>query len=283
VTRPGDLVELLRLPATLTVPGDTLTGAAAAGFPHGHRTGWLSAASVCLYWSGMALNDWADRHLDAVERPERPIPSGRVSPSRALGLAAALTAAGLAAAARGGGRDALAMALPLAATVWSYDLVLKPTRCGPPAMALARALDVLLGAGGTAARRAIPQAAAIGAHTLALTVLSRREVHGDPGGAATRTAPAVSAVLAALIAAGSSRPAGAVTAAVYAGAVLPAQLRAGRDRGPEAIRRAVGVSIIGIVSLQSSLLAGTGRTALAVAVGAMLPIGRAAARRTAVT
>ncbi|WP_375373510.1 UbiA family prenyltransferase, partial [Micromonospora sp. ATA51] len=46
----------------------------------------LAGASVLLYWAGMAANDWADRHLDAVERPERPIPSGRVSPPAALGL-----------------------------------------------------------------------------------------------------------------------------------------------------------------------------------------------------
>jgi 4-hydroxybenzoate polyprenyltransferase len=31
----------------------------------------------------MAANDWADRKLDASERPERPIPSGRISPGTA--------------------------------------------------------------------------------------------------------------------------------------------------------------------------------------------------------
>ena len=45
----------------------------------------LAAPRCCLYWAGMAANDWADRELDAVERPERPIPSGRVAPRHALG------------------------------------------------------------------------------------------------------------------------------------------------------------------------------------------------------
>ncbi|MEK8227549.1 UbiA family prenyltransferase [Oerskovia sp. M15] len=51
----------------------------------------------------MALNDYADRELDAVERPERPLPSGRVSPEQALGVATGLTAAGLVLAGAGEG------------------------------------------------------------------------------------------------------------------------------------------------------------------------------------
>ncbi len=74
------LVELVRAPAALTVPGDAVAGAAASGWPFGgRRTLALTGASVCIYWAGMALNDYADRHLDAIERPERPIPSGRIS------------------------------------------------------------------------------------------------------------------------------------------------------------------------------------------------------------
>ena len=75
-----DLAELVRAPAALSVPGDVVAGAAAAGAPLRHAPG-LAGASVLLYWAGMAANDWADRALDAVERPERPIPSGRIPPA----------------------------------------------------------------------------------------------------------------------------------------------------------------------------------------------------------
>ncbi|MEV4021174.1 UbiA family prenyltransferase, partial [Nonomuraea angiospora] len=85
------LLELVRAPAALTVPGDVLAGATAAGTVRWPRAVGLAASSVCLYWAGMALNDYADRALDAVERPERPIPSGRVRPGAALALACALT------------------------------------------------------------------------------------------------------------------------------------------------------------------------------------------------
>ena len=50
----------------------------------------LAGPIVC----GMSqvANDWCDRHVDAINEPDRPIPSGRVSPGLALGLALAMSA-----------------------------------------------------------------------------------------------------------------------------------------------------------------------------------------------
>ncbi|WJV45210.1 UbiA family prenyltransferase [Streptomyces flavofungini] len=141
--------ELLRLPALFTVPGDALAGAAATGLRPGRGTFLAIGSSLCLYEAGMALNDWADRDEDAVDRPHRPIPSGRVTPTAAFTAAVALTAGGLALASRAG-RPALATATALAGTVWAYDLGLKRTSAGPVAMAAARGLDLLLGATATA-------------------------------------------------------------------------------------------------------------------------------------
>ncbi|WBB66993.1 SCO3242 family prenyltransferase [Micromonospora sp. WMMD812] len=173
----ADLAELVRAPAALSVPGDVVAGAAAAGALD-RRTPALAGASVLLYWAGMAANDWADRRLDAVERPERPIPSGRVQPAAAVGLAAGLTAAGLGLAAAAGGRRAAAVAVPLAAAVWGYDLRAKNTAAGPAVMAACRGLDVLLGATGGRLARALPAALTVAAHTWTVTALSRREVSG---------------------------------------------------------------------------------------------------------
>ncbi|MFJ8542589.1 SCO3242 family prenyltransferase [Streptomyces sp. NPDC093586] len=175
----GAWAELLRLPALFTVPGDALAGAAAVGARPGPRTLLAIGSSLCLYEAGMALNDWADRAEDAGERPHRPIPSGRIRPAAALAAAGALTGAGLALAA-GAGRPALAVAAPLAVTVWAYDLALKHTPAGPAAMAAARGLDLLLGAAATGGgtRAALPSAALLGTHTLAVTAVSRRETTG---------------------------------------------------------------------------------------------------------
>ncbi|MEU9568769.1 SCO3242 family prenyltransferase [Streptomyces massasporeus] len=171
--------ELLRLPALFSVPGDALAGAAATGAAPNSRTLLAIGSSLCLYEAGMALNDWADRDVDAVERPHRPLPSGRIRPAAALTAACALTGAGLALAARAG-RPALVVAAPLAATVWAYDLGLKHTSAGPVAMGTARGLDLLLGAAATSGgtRPALPSAALLGTHTLAVTTVSRQEAQG---------------------------------------------------------------------------------------------------------
>ncbi len=142
----GDLAELVRAPAAMTVPGDCLVGRRPPARPA--RGGWLMpASSTCLYWSGMAFNDWCDREVDADERPERPIPSGRVSPpATALAVAAGLGVAGVAISAAVGGRRGPRVSLPLAALICAYDGVAKDSPAGPLVMASTRCLDVLLGA-----------------------------------------------------------------------------------------------------------------------------------------
>jgi 4-hydroxybenzoate polyprenyltransferase len=279
--RPGAVARLLRLPAVLTVPGDTLAGAAAAGWPLGRRTAALPLASALLYTGGMALNDWADRDLDAVERPERPIPSGEIRPGQALAIGAGLVAGGVAVAALAGGRPALRIALPLAATVWAYDVVLKPTPLGPVAMAAARGLDVLLGAAG--ARRAWPSALAVSAHALATTVLSRDEVTGAAG-AAPRAA--LGTTLALTVAVGTDprrAPATLALAGMYAAAVARPQWAAVRNPDAAHVRRAVGASVLGTVPLQAALLARGRSVRLAAAVALLAPLARAASRRVSPT
>lgn len=226
--------ELLRIPAVFTVPGDALAGAAAAGVAPRGRTALAVGASLCLYEAGMALNDWADRDEDAVERPHRPLPSGRIRPEAALAAAGVLTAAGLALAARAG-RGAFAVAVPLAASVWAYDLKLKHTEAGPAAMAAARSLDLLLGAAAAAGsvRPALAPAAVLGGHTYAVTVVSRRETEGGST-AAPLAALAATGLLSAALA---RRPAAAAGDASGRGA-RRGWLAAGDDLGRRARRDA---------------------------------------------
>ncbi|GAB2679103.1 UbiA family prenyltransferase [Saccharopolyspora gloriosae] len=254
--RLATLISLTRAPAALTVLGDTAVGAAAAGRRLGGRRALLPAASVALYWAGMALNDWADRELDAVERPERPIPSGQVGAGAAAGVAALLAGCGVAAGAAAGTAEA-GLVAGLAAAVVGYDVVFKDGAAGPAAMAACRGLDVLLGAGG--ARAAWPAAAVLAAHTCSVTALSRGEVRGaDP-----RTAAAALATTAlAAVAAASGRCAShrhrvaAVTAAgLYAAQVGAAQLRAYRSPDARTVRAATRDGIHGMVALQLALTA----------------------------
>lgn len=293
------LVELVRAPAALTVPGDVLTGAAAAGRPLGPAVLGTAASSVCLYWAGMALNDYADRYLDAVERPERPIPSGALSARTALGAACALTLAGLGAAAAVNGRRGLATAVPLAAAVWGYDLAGKRTPAGPAAMAAARALDVLAGAGPAGAVRAFPAAAAIGLHTAATTRLSRHET--EPGPAMPRALPpAVLAVSGALGAAAVRRARGrdrargvrrvsfatsvaVPSALLYTAGCVRAQLAVLEDPSAANVRRAVAAGIHALLPLQAALTAAAGRPGPALPLAAAYPLVRRLGRKVTPT
>ncbi|MCB7136311.1 SCO3242 family prenyltransferase [Cellulosimicrobium marinum] len=285
-----DHLDLVRAPAALSVLGDTLAGAAAAGHRVTSRRALLPLASACLYAGGMALNDYADRHLDAVERPERPIPSGRVSEQRALQVATGLTAAGLGLAAAGGGRRALVVAVPLAACVWTYDTVAKDSVAGPVVMAACRGLDVLLGAGVGHLRAALPAATALAVHTGGVTALSRGEVHGTTtpvaaavagGTVAVAASAAGPVVAAALRGAGSARRgsragavAGVVAAVAYAATCLPRQVDAAITPSADNARTATRSGIHAMVPLQAALAARHGHVASAVALAGVAVAGR---------
>nr|WP_026246751.1 UbiA family prenyltransferase [Streptomyces sp. SID8379] len=312
------VAELVRAPAALTVPGDVFAGALAVGRPAGGRTLLLAASSVSLYWAGMALNDWADRDEDTVERPERPIPSGRIAPGTALALAAGLTATGLGLGALAGGRRVLLRrTLPLAAAVWAYDLALKHTPFGPAAMAAARALDVLHGTGPAPAGPALRAAATVAGHTLAVTRLSRHEVTGEPGREPVVSLAATAAVTAtvgaaavhghlvrrtgATLPAPAPRPRPADTATLltpsattatlatltallgYAVTCSRPQWTVVRHPDPERVRAAVGAGIHALLPLQAALVARAGAPRLAVLLGAALPQAARLARKVSPT
>ena len=76
-------LELCRLPNVFTALADPLAGALLAGasWKNGPGLVLLMLASGCLYTGGIVLNDWHDIEKDRVERPDRPLPSGRVSGS----------------------------------------------------------------------------------------------------------------------------------------------------------------------------------------------------------
>jgi 4-hydroxybenzoate polyprenyltransferase len=138
----------------------------------------LLGASSALYLAGMAFNDFFDRRIDAVERPRRPIPSGRVSPRAALFVGLALFGAGLSCALAAGDR-ALAMAGLLVVLILAYDGLLKQTVVGPLAMGSCRVLNVLLGASGATlsswADPTLTVAFAMGIYVAGITWFARQE------------------------------------------------------------------------------------------------------------
>lgn len=152
-----------------------------------HVLAALIAASTLLYLAGMVLNDVYDVELDAVERPERPIPSGRISRSAAAPVGWALLAAGVGCAWTA--TWITAHVIPgligslLAAAVVQYNRELKTTAIGPLIMGLCRTLNVLLGVSVASDLAehgiAVAYAAGMGLYTIGVTKLAQTETTGS--------------------------------------------------------------------------------------------------------
>lgn len=280
-------VELLRPANVVTAIADVLAGFAIAGLRHPDALPWLILSSCCLYAGGVVLNDVFDRDLDRIERPERPIPSGRVSTPRAAVLGGGLLAAGVvsgAVASLAAGGIALAIAL----LVLLYDAWGKrQAPIAPLNMALCRALNLMLGVAAVPA--ALPEAWPIGAVPLlyiyAVTVLSRGEVHGGSARAASSAliilVTAIGALLLVVIPTGEN--AAAVLAAAVVWRVVPAFVAARRQPAPATIRAAVRRGILSLILVDAAIAAGFAGPLYAVVILVTGLVAGWLARRFAVT
>ena len=149
------LLELIRLPNVFTVVADIMMGYLLVhpNLQPTPRFACLLAASICLYWAGMVLNDVFDVAQDTAERPERPIPSGRISLGTARVFGWALLFAGVGLGHLAGRLEPIAelpwrsgaIALFIAACVVLYDGVFKRSQLGPLFMGACRTGNILLG------------------------------------------------------------------------------------------------------------------------------------------
>ena len=144
-------LELLRLPNVFTAAADVMMGflVVQGTFQDYSTLARLVLTSCCLYLMGMVFNDLYDRQIDAKERPERPIPSGRVSLGVARLTGVVLLCIGLVLPMQVSWQHGLympfAVAWGLALLVILYDKWLKHTMLGPVAMGGCRFLNVFLG------------------------------------------------------------------------------------------------------------------------------------------
>jgi 4-hydroxybenzoate polyprenyltransferase len=138
-------LELGRVSNLPTVWTNVMAGVALTGAP----IRAASVAALCLslslfYTGGMFLNDAFDREIDARERPERPIPSGRVTALEVFTAGFGQLAAGLAVLCAHAAVAAptvwapLISGLVLAGLIVAYDVNHKKNRLSPVVMGLCR-------------------------------------------------------------------------------------------------------------------------------------------------
>jgi 4-hydroxybenzoate polyprenyltransferase len=173
---------------------------------------WLLVSSACLYTAGMVWNDVFDRDVDREERPNRPIPSGRISVRAASILGSLLLVGGVVAAALAGTQSLLVAAI-LVACILAYDGLVKSTPVGPLFMGGCRFLNVMLGASaaGTSgdfaaaaelvwAKPQLLVAAALGIYIAGVTWFAREEADISRRGPLGRAIAVINLGLAGLIA-----------------------------------------------------------------------------------
>jgi 4-hydroxybenzoate polyprenyltransferase len=286
------LLPYLRLvrAGTLFSPGcDVAAGLCVLGLPWSADAGRAVLASILLYAAGMVWNDIADRHEDAGQRPERPLPSGEIGLPAAVAFATALLGAAVALSPCRLHHGILAL------LVLAYDFVLKRAPLpGAVAMAALRALNLMTAAALSAAPAAawlpglaqplLIAAICYGVYILAVTVLGIFEDAPQVGAravVAVQAAPPIAALLALLSVQGGLWPAPAL-------AIAPILWFARQNRGvatwdQRAIRRSMTFLLLGTMLFTALLCLAAGRPVDGLAIAACVVPARWIARRISLT
>lgn len=290
--RPANIVTAFAdiLAGYAAVGGILIFGGALPGFsPDPAGLGFLLLSTFGLYGGGVVFNDLFDADLDAEERPERPIPSGRVSWTGAFLLGSVLLLAGISFAFQVHFMSGV-LAFGIAVFALIYDKWAKHSNLwGPLFMGSCRGGNLLLGASILPAL--LPQIWFIGlipiAYIAAVTLVSQGEVHGG-----SRTTGFAALGLIALVVLGlgmlSAVPGYTLLEALpflllLGGMVLPPFYKAARKPEPGNIRSAIKKGVLSLIILNSTLAAGFSGVGFGILVLALLPVSLLFSKLFAVT
>lgn len=257
-------LQLGRVSNLPTVWTNVLAGAVLSGGSFTPRTlAGLCLALSLFYTGGMYLNDAFDRHIDARERPERPIPAGVVGARRVFGIGYGLLLAGGATVfwlGRGDWLPAVAGG-GLAGTIVLYDAWHKGNPLGPVLMGLCRVWIYLIAGlvvAATLTAEVWAGAAVLFAYLIGLTMWAKQErglprgtfgavallivplIYGLPTLAITPVGTATSLGFLAVVAYAVTRPDRAVASLIAGISLVDALLIAGHGSPGLAIVAAVG-------------------------------------------
>jgi 4-hydroxybenzoate polyprenyltransferase len=249
----------------------------------------LILATTGLYGGGVVFNDICDAALDAVERPERPIPDGRVSLTGAIALGTALLLVGIIAAAMVSNLSAI-LASIVAVTALLYDKYGKHhTFLGPLNMGVCRSANLLLGVS------AIPEAVSDRwylavipvVYIAAITAISRGEVRGGNKTTGIIAIALIGIVIISILGLGLLPEYSLLITlpflALFTALVLPPFIKAALTPSPELIQTAVKAGVLSLIVLDATIAAGFTNWIYGLLLLALLPVSRFLARLFAVT
>jgi 4-hydroxybenzoate polyprenyltransferase len=295
-------LELMRPANIVTAWADILVGFAASGgivfdkLINGQATlavliplAWLLLATTGLYGGGIVFNDVFDAELDGKERPNRAIPSGRVSRQNATFLGSVLLAIGIVAAFQVSWLSG-AIAIIITFSALLYDAIAKHHPFfGPLNMGLCRGSNLLLGVSAVPAivlerwyLALIPVL-----YIAAITAISQGEVHGGKKITGILALVLIAIVLTAVLALGLLEDYTAIAALPFAILlairVVPNFIQAAREPVPDKIRTAVKVGVLSLIILDATVASGFAGLYYGLLVLLLLPISMKLAQIFAVT
>lgn len=179
-------LQLGRVSNLPTVWTNVLAGTALAGGPTAPgRLAVLTLAFSLFYTGGMYLNDAFDREIDARERPDRPIPSGRIRAREVFAIGFGMLAVALLVLmlgsvswADGSGWAAVGSGVVLAGVIIGYDAWHKGNPLSPLVMGLCRVLvyvTAALAVAGRVGSAVIGGAAVLLSYLIGLTYVATQE------------------------------------------------------------------------------------------------------------
>lgn len=289
--------QLMRPANVVTAISDVLAGAAISSL-YLHGGGWqlavsdlilLALSTIGLYGGGVVFNDVFDAKLDAVERPERPIPSGKVPLRRAILFGTALFTLGVIA----------ASFINIVSFIISGSIVFMclvydhwakhHVVAGPIAMGLCRGLNLFLGM--SLFTEALPQVWALSfiplIYVAAITIISRGEVHGG------KRLPLLFAALLYAIVIGLVAYFGVLKSEgvglgmaillVFATVIYIPLIKALKTEAASAIGKSVKYAVLALIFMNAIWVATTGLLGLTVVVLSLFPLSIWLAKMFSVT
>lgn len=285
-------LQLMRPANIVTAWADILAGGAASGAiatSLNINLVWLLLATTGLYGGGVVFNDVFDAELDKEERPERPIPSGRTSPSEAIWLGLVLLGGGIFAAARVS-LLSMAIAILVALSALLYDAVSKHNIIsGPLNMGLCRGGNLLLGMSivPTALTQRWWLALLPIVYIAAITAISQGEVKGGKRSTGIFALLCLAIVFSSIITMGLLINYSVWVALPFlvllASRVLPPFVAAMQNPQPEIIQSAVKAGVLSLIVLNATTAAGFAGWAYGLAILSLLPLSAILAKKLAVT
>ncbi len=261
-TRFWAYLQLMRPANIVTAWADILTGFAASGAALESPLAWLLLATTGLYGGGVVFNDVFDAELDAIERPERPIPTGKASRQGATILGIVLLTIGIVAAAQVSLLSAVIAAFVAIGAI-VYDAWNKHNAViGPINMGLCRGGNLLLGVSATSAMVGERWFLALIPifYIAAVTAISRGEVHGGKSSTGKLALILLAIALGGVLGLGLLPNyfifAALPFLALLTARVLPPFIAATYDPSADIIRRAVKTGVLSLILLDASIAAG---------------------------